>query len=39
MIEWSKEALDDLKKLPRNLRERIFNVVERLDTSGLGDVK
>ena len=39
MIEWGEEALDDLKKLPRNLQERIFNAVERLDTSGLGDVK
>jgi len=39
MIEWSKEALDNLMKLPRNLRERIFNAVERFDTSAFGNVK
>jgi len=39
MIEWGKEALSDLRKLPRNLRERIFYSVERFDTSGIGDVK
>ena len=39
MIEWGEEALDDLKKLPRNLREMIFNAVERFEASGSGDVK
>ena len=39
MIEWGKEALSDLRKLPRNLRERIFYSVERFDASGIGDVK
>ena len=39
MIEWSKEALNELMKLPKNLRERIFKTVERFDLTGYGDLK
>lgn len=39
MIEWGKDALDDLKRLPRDLRARIFSAVERFDALGHGDVK
>ena len=39
MIRWSKRARKDLKRLPKQLANRIIEAVKNFYTSGRGDVR
>lgn len=37
-VEWTHEALKDMRRLDRKTRERVLRAIERLAATGQGDV-
>ncbi len=39
MIEWETKAVKEVKKIPKDMRQRIFFALDKFDSTGQGDVK